>query len=71
MVSDQVEGYAINIAPEGLQCFNDSKQLLLSDVIVLLSRHHFPRPESNRPTLLDEHSTKTKPRSIVKGGAAF
>ncbi len=33
MVSDQVKGYAINIAPEGFQCFNDSKQLLLSDVI--------------------------------------
>jgi len=60
-----VEGSAINIAPEGFQCFNDSKQLFFSAVI---------RPESNRPTMLDEHSTKTKPRSIthqVQDGAAF
>ena len=74
MISDQVKGYAISIAPKGFQCFKDSKQLLLCDVIVLLSRHHLPRPESNRPSLLDEHSTKTKPKSIthqVKDGAAF
>ena len=73
-MSDQVKGYAINIAQEGFQCFNDSKQLLFSDVIDLLSRRYFPRSKSNRPTLLEERSTKTKPRSItqqVKDGAAF
>ena len=72
IIADQVKGYTINIAPKGLQCFYDSKKLQLSDGIVLLSKHHFPRPESNKPTLLSEHSAETKSRSTthqVKDGA--
>ena len=60
-----VEGFAINIALQGCQCFKERKQLLLGDATVMLSRHHVPTPKGNKPTLCDEHSTKTKLRSIA------
>ena len=72
MISDQIEGYNIDIATKGFQCFYDSKQLLLSRVTTLFSTHHVPRPGNMSSTFLDEHSTKTKARSIthqVKDGA--
>ena len=50
VISDQVKMHTINVRSESTQCLNDSKQLLLCDVIDFLGRDHVPRPEGNRPT---------------------
>ena len=65
VVSDQYDRNTINIAAESFQCVNDSKQFLLCNMVVSFCRHHLSRPESNRPTFLNEDSTKPKARSVA------
>ena len=62
VVSDQVELLTRQkIAPEVTQSLDSGQQLLLGDDIVALSRSYLSGVVPERASLLEQHSSKTKP----------